>query len=66
VVQEPAFAEEIPYVLAYVDLAEGPRMFTALVDCDPGDVENGMAVEVVFDRISEEVVLPKFRPLDPA
>jgi len=63
VVQEPAFREEVPYALAYVDLAEGPRMFTALVDCEPGAVENGMPVEVVFDRVTDEVVLPKFRPV---
>ena len=65
VVQEPAFAGEIPYVLAYVDLAEGPRMFTALVDCDPADVENGMPVVAVFDRVTDEVALPKFRPTGP-
>ena len=62
VVQEPAFGEATPYVLAYVDLAEGPRMFTTLVDCSPRNVENGMAVTVVFDEVTDDVVLPKFRP----
>ncbi len=62
VVQEPAFGEEVPYVLAHVDLAEGPRMFTALVDSPPEEVENGMDVTVVFEAVTDEVVLPKFRP----
>jgi len=58
----PGFAEATPFVLALVTLAEGPRMMTNIVDCDPGSVRIGMAVTVTFDDVTEEVTLPKFRP----
>ena len=38
-------------------------MMTNIVDIDPHDVEIGMEVEVVFDDITEEVTLPKFKPV---
>lgn len=49
-------------MLALVTLAEGPRMMTNIVDCDPEAVRIGMAVTVTFDDVTEEVTLPKFRP----
>ena len=58
----PGFAEATPFVLALVTLAEGPRMMTNIVDCDPESVRIGMAVTVTFDDVTEEVTLPKFRP----
>lgn len=60
----PAFAAEIPYVVALVELDEGVRMMTNLVDVppDPAAVRVGMPVEVVYDDVSDEVTLPKFRP----
>ena len=58
----PGFADDLPFVLAIVTLVEGPRMMTNIVGCDPNAVEIGMAVEVVFDDITEAVTLPKFRP----
>lgn len=60
----PAFASEVPYVVAYVELEEGVRICTNVVGCDPEDVECGMAVEVTFDRVREEVAIPKFEPRD--
>jgi uncharacterized OB-fold protein len=60
--QAPGFRDELPYVLAYVELEEGPRMLTNIVDCKPDDVAIGMAVEVVFDDVSPKVTLPRFRP----
>ena len=50
------------YVLAYVELAEGPRMMTNIVDCDPDTVSIGQAVEVVFHDTGEGTALPRFRP----
>lgn len=58
----PAFAGDVPYVVALVDLAEGPRLMTNVVGCDPEDVRIGMPVRVVFD--GDEQALPKFRPAD--
>ncbi len=60
---EPAFWEDIPFVLAYVDLEEGIRMMTRIVECEPEDVTFDMDVEVVFEDVNEEFSLPYFRPL---
>jgi uncharacterized OB-fold protein len=53
---------EPPYVLAYVEIEEGPRMMTNIVGCKPEDVEIGMVVEVVFHKTAAAAALPRFRP----
>jgi len=58
----PGFKDQTPFVLAIVELAEGPRMMTNIVDCDPETVTIGMPVTVAFDDVTEDVTLPKFRP----
>lgn len=58
----PAFADDVPYVIAIVELAEGPRITTNIVGCEPEDVRVGMPVEVTFDDVTPEVTLIKFRP----
>jgi uncharacterized OB-fold protein len=60
--QAPGFREELPYALAIVELAEGPRLMTNIVGWAPDAVRIGMAVEVVFDDVTPEVTLAKFRP----
>ena len=61
---ESHFAPDLPYMLAWVDLEEeGVRMLTNIVGCDPEDVKIGMDVEVVFEDVTEEISLPKFRPV---
>jgi uncharacterized OB-fold protein len=59
----PPFGERVPYVAAVVDLDEGPRMMTNVVDCDFDALEIGMPLEVLFQQISEDVTIPVFRPL---
>jgi uncharacterized OB-fold protein len=61
----PGFAEEVPYVLALVELEEGVRMFTNLVECKPEEVKIGMPVEVTFLRATDQVDVPYFRPAGP-
>lgn len=56
------FVEDLPYVLAIVELAEGPRMISNIVDCAHEGIRNGMELEVVFHRMNDEIVLPKWRP----
>jgi uncharacterized OB-fold protein len=53
-----------PYVLAVIELEEGPRMMTNLVgvEPDPAKIRIGMPVEVVFEDVSPEIALPRFRP----
>lgn len=57
------FTDDIPYTIAMVDLAEGPRMLTTIVEAKPEELSIGMEVEVVFDDVTEEMSLPRFRPL---
>jgi len=58
-----AFQPDIPYVIAWVDLDEGPRMITNIVNCPVENVRLGMKVFVVFDQASKDVWLPKFKPV---
>ena len=58
----PPFREELPYVVAIVDLDEGPRMMTNVVDCEFDALEVGMPLEVLFQETSEDVTIPVFRP----
>ena len=60
---EEKFAEDLPFVLALVDLEEGVRMMTNIVDCPHDEVSIGMDVEVVFEKVTEDVSLPKWRPV---
>ncbi len=55
--------EAAPYVLAYVELDEGPRVMTNIVDCDVDALSIGLAVEVTFDDTGEGAALYRFRPL---
>jgi uncharacterized OB-fold protein len=57
-----SFEPDIPYVVAWVDLDEGPRMITNIVGCPVEAVNLGMKVSVVFDKASDEIWLPKFKP----
>jgi uncharacterized OB-fold protein len=59
----PAFMAEVPYCVAIIDMDEGYRMMSNMVECDFDELECGMPVEVVFDSVTDEVTLPKFRPV---
>ena len=56
------FQDEVPYVIAIVEVDEGPRMTTNIVGCDPESVRIDMRVEAAFERESDEITLVKFRP----
>ena len=51
-----------PVTFAIVDLEEGPAMFSNVVECAPDRLRIGMQLQVVFDQLTTEVTLPKFRP----
>ena len=57
------FADELPYNVTIVELDEGPRLLTNIVGCKNEDIRIGMEVDVVFEDITEEVTLPKFKPV---
>ena len=60
--QAAGFRESLPYVMAWVELEEGVKMLTNIVDCPPEQVKIGMPVEAVFDDVTPAVTLVKFRP----
>jgi uncharacterized protein len=53
---------DLSYVLAYVELEEGPRVLTNIVDCDHDQIKVGQSVEVVFHATQGGPSLPRFRP----
>jgi len=59
----PGFAEDIPYNVAIVELEEGPRMHTNIVDCRNEDIRIDMPLELVFRKVDDQDwLLPRFRP----
>ena len=59
----PPFSDRLPYVAAVVDLAEGPRMMTNVVDCDEEQLRVGMPLQVAYREIAEHVTIPVFVPV---
>ena len=57
----PAFANDTPFAAVVIELEEGVRLLSEVVDCPPDALEIGMPVEVVFEAQTDEVTLPKFR-----
>ena len=55
------FKDELPYVVLWVQLDEGPMMMSNLVDSDPARLRCDAAVEVTFVDVTEEITLPQFR-----
>lgn len=58
------FEDIAPYAIAVVKLEEGVQMMTNIVDCDqtPEALQLDMPLEVVFEKVSDTITLPKFRP----
>lgn len=62
VVRRPISAAwEAPYMVALIDLEEGPRMMSNIVGCSPQEVRIGQAVEVDFEAWSATITLPVFK-----
>ena len=60
--QHPGFFADAPYNVAIVELDEGIRLHTNIIDCANEDLAIDMPVEVVFEKVDDEVTLAKFRP----
>tara|TARA_Y100000588_G_scaffold79757_1_gene83507 strand:+ start:209 stop:544 length:336 start_codon:yes stop_codon:yes gene_type:complete len=60
----PAFKIEAPYILAMIELEEGPRMMSNLIniDPDPAVVKCDMPVEIVFEKQNDDVTIALFQP----
>jgi len=61
--KSPEFIADVPYNVAIVQLEEGPRMMSNIVDIDPADLRVDLPVTVVFDPINDSISLPRFRPI---
>lgn len=62
----PAF--DGPYAIAVVQLDEGPRLMTNIVNCaqTPEALQLDMAVQVHFETVSQDITLPLFAPVGDA
>ena len=55
-------ASELPYTVALIDLAEGVRMMSNVIDCPPDSVTVGMDVAITWKPLSDGRHLPQFAP----
>jgi uncharacterized OB-fold protein len=60
----PAFTQEVPYAPVIIQMEEGVRLVSWVVDCPPDELRTGMPVEVFFDSVTPDVTLPRFRRVD--
>jgi uncharacterized OB-fold protein len=61
----PPFAGLVPYAVAIIELEEGVRMMSNVIDCPVEDLHIGMAVEVVLLPVDDAIGLPFWRPAGP-
>tara|TARA_R110000868_G_scaffold194564_4_gene440082 strand:+ start:245 stop:451 length:207 start_codon:yes stop_codon:yes gene_type:complete len=61
-VPKDVYALDVPYVVALVELDEGVRMPTNIIDCLPEDVKADMRVQVAYRDVTDEITLPVFAP----
>ena len=57
-----SFEKDVPYAVALVELEEGPRLVTNIVGVAPDQIRCDMPVELVFEDVTPECTLPKFKP----
>lgn len=57
----PAFKADVPYAVLLVELEEGPRMISSLVGSDPNEIDMDMKVELVTEKIDDDISLPRFK-----
>jgi uncharacterized OB-fold protein len=58
----PYFKDRLPYAVAQVELEESPRLNGNVLEVPPSALYIGMPVEVTFEKVSDDVTLPQFRP----
>ena len=56
------FRQRVPYVVAMIDLDEGVRIMSNVIDCDPQSMTIGMRVRCICERIDDDVGIPLFAP----
>jgi len=58
----PAYRPDLPYAVAIVQLTEGPYYTTNIIGCPVDEIRIGMPVEVIFDDVTDQITLAKFKP----
>jgi len=58
----PVWSKDVPYNVALVDLEEGPRVTSNILQVNNDDIYTGMPVEAIYDDVTPEVSLLKFKP----
>ncbi len=58
----PAFHGQEPYVIGSIQLEEGPRIMTTIVNCEVDDIKIGMNLRLTWDEINEDYNYPVFEP----
>lgn len=53
---------ETPYTIAYIELAEGPKMLTNIVNCPPEQLKIGQSVKLTFQPSENGQLIPVFEP----
>lgn len=56
----PDYFTETPFVLGLVELKEGPKIVTNIVDCDVDDIDIGREVEIAFGDVTHDLTVPQF------
>jgi uncharacterized protein len=59
---DPFFKSKVPYVVAMVELDEGPMIMSNITNCEVDRVKIGMRVSVRFERASDDMAIPLFAP----
>ena len=62
--KSPEFGNDTPYNVAIVQLEEGPRLMSNIVEVASGDLRVDLPVTVVFDAVSETISVPRFKPIE--
>jgi uncharacterized OB-fold protein len=57
----PAFSRDAPYADVVVEMEEGVRLLSTVVDCTPDELEIGMPLELTYDAVTEDITLPRFK-----
>jgi uncharacterized protein len=63
-VYHPAFADKVPYVVAVIELEEGPRLLSNVISISPGEIRCDMPVRVTFDECRGDMTIPQFIAAD--
>ncbi len=61
----PGWERDLPYVVAVIELDEGPRLLSTVTGIAAERVQCDMPVRVVFEDVTDDVTLPKFTPVNP-